>query len=740
MTSATTPALFRRCLAPALLALGTLLATSLATARPASEEVDLDTGARLGASLLADLDEARRPLAVGVLFELPEGWHLYWHHPGDSGLPPVLDFSFPGSDARAGEIAWPAPRAFREDEDLVTYGYEGRVLLAAPTLRGEAPPAWVTVEAHVLACADQCVPASFSLALDLRRLPDTATRDGMRSTFEQFAAQVPGSATERGLRVEAVAFERRAGPPERFHAALRVQGCAEDARSCRLGRPDARADFHPYAPEGWQLRVAPPERDPDVAHAWRISVRGERFPDVEPEALPQLRGVLVETTGSETHAVEIALPLRDGPPAQAAPAGAVLLRALLAGFLGGLILNLMPCVLPVLAIKLFALAELSQQNRRDVFANAGAYTAGILATLLALAGVVIALRAGGQAVGWGFHLQEPGFVAFVAAVVVAFAMNLLGVFEIEVDTGRLGGVGAQATGARRSFFDGLLAVVLATPCSAPFLGTAVGVAFASPAPVIAGIFAAIGLGLAAPFVAVALLPSGARFVPRPGKWMLELRRVLGFALLLTAVWLLWVVGRASGVDAMAALLALLLAVAACAHAFGRWQHAGRRTPAWMVVGALALVFAAGLDRIDLTPRPARPQPGGAGAPVPFTPEALEAHLAGGAPAFVSFTADWCLTCKVNERRVLADPRVTDALASAGITHFRADWTRRDETIRAALAQLGRAGVPAYALYAPHAKDAPRVLPELLTTDLVVEAVQRLDAETRAARTAGAPGA
>lgn len=400
-------------------------------------------------------------------------------------------------------------------------------------------------------------------------------------------------------------------------------------------------------------------------------------------------------------------------------------RALLLALVGGLLLNLMPCVLPVLALKAFALVELSGKSRREVLGHGAGYVAGVLATMLVLAAVVIALRSAGTAVGWGFQFQEPGYSFAIAALLVVLALNLFGVFEIAAPAG-LAEVGAGTAGASRSFFDGLLAVALATPCSAPFLGSAVGFAFASPAPVTLAIFAALGLGLALPLALVALIPGTARFLPRSGAWMGRLRMVLGFALLASAAWLLWIFGRLAGIDALGAALGCLVALALGAWIFGSLQQSERGGRGLALAAGVVLVAFLGLrplaqaDAADLATRNGVE----AGAHDRYSSEAVAGHLQAGRPVFVEFTADWCLTCKANERVVLADARVKSALEERHFAVLKADWTRRDEAIRLELARFGKAGVPLYVIYFPDAPDAPRVLPEMITVDSFVEALRR----------------
>jgi len=403
-------------------------------------------------------------------------------------------------------------------------------------------------------------------------------------------------------------------------------------------------------------------------------------------------------------------------PEAAPKAGVGLARALLLAFVGGLILNLMPCVLPVLMIKVVTITEIASRSRAEVLSHGAAYTIGILGTMLILGATVCLMRAAGQSVGWGFQFQEPLFIAAISTVLVVFALNLFGVFEITLNAGGLAQLGQQAAGARRSFFEGLLAVVLATPCSAPFLGTAVGFAFASPTGVILSIFAAIGLGLAFPFVAISMLPGLARVLPRPGAWMLRLRASLGFALVGTNVWLLWILGRSAGVDAMVTLLAFLVAVAFTTWLFGMAQLGGHQRIKAAVGMAVLVLGLAGLSAVGLRHESQEVRA--------FDPASITQELEAGRTVFVYFTADWCITCAANERLVLSDDRVQAAFGRGDVAVFKADWTRRDESIRLELARFGRAGVPMYLVYRAGAEEDPIVLPELLNVDLVLEALSQ----------------
>jgi thiol:disulfide interchange protein DsbD len=369
------------------------------------------------------------------------------------------------------------------------------------------------------------------------------------------------------------------------------------------------------------------------------------------------------------------------------------------------------------------LADLARRERREVAVHTAAYTLGVLATLLTLGGIVAILRSAGIAVGWGFQFQEPLFIATMATMLAIFALNLFGVFEIPFQGGQLASVGSRVAGARRSFFEGLLVVVLATPCSAPFLGTATGFAFASPTPVILAIFAAIGLGLAAPYAAIAMVPGWTRFLPRSGEWMLRLRSSLGFVLLGVCVWLVWLFGRTAGSDGMVALLSLLLAVCAGVWWIASFPSHGPRRRAQLATAVLVMVTAAGLvgmrQAFDSTSAAVDRVFGGWS---PYDPADIEESLAEGRTVFVAFTADWCITCKLNERQVLTSDEVREAFSRRNVALFVADWTRRDDAIRAELARFGRAGVPLYLAYHPQDPDHPQVLPELLRIDDVIGAI------------------
>jgi thiol:disulfide interchange protein DsbD len=707
---------------------------------------------RVEARLLLDVDSARPgdPVQAGVLFDLDRGWHIYWRNPGQSGLPTELDWEI--ERGTVGPIAWPAPEVFQESGGLTTYGYHGQVLVMAPlTFEARAPGERVVrVEVDFVACQVRCIPGRLKLSRPLRVERETRPADDeTRAIFERYADRVPGKPESLDLAIEALYSQSAIRPGDSFRAAVVILPCAADAvkEGCRPALPDSRAPFVPDRIESIELRVTGTRPHPFSDGGSLVTLEGHATTD-DPGADQRLRGVLaIRAPDGEVRTVNVDLPLpRAGAGAEVVTIenpwlepvtqvgfGVSLWKAILLAFLGGIILNAMPCVLPVLTLKLCAITELAHRSRGEIVKHGLAYTAGILVTMVGLATTVAALRAAGIGVGWGFQFQEPLFIAAISSVLLVFALNLFGVFEITVDTTRVSGIGSGETGARRSFFEGLLAVILATPCSAPFLGTAVGFAFASSTPIIIGIFVAVGFGLAAPYLLVTCVPGWAKWVPRPGPWMIQVRRILGFALMGTVVWLLWVMGRSLGVNGLATLLAFLFGIAFVAWIYGSVQAA--RLPIPRGGGLVLSVLAVGaLLALPLDGAVSAPDVNTGGtAWRAFDPAAIRAELDEGRPVFVTFTADWCLTCKANERFVIADARVEAEFERYDVATFKADWTRRDETIRAELARFGRAGVPMYLVYNPSRRASPQVLPELLTVDGVIDAL-RGAAQGRSERT------
>jgi thiol:disulfide interchange protein DsbD len=490
------------------------------------------------------------------------------------------------------------------------------------------------------------------------------------------------------------------------------------------------------------------------------------------QAPSRLSGVLVAETADGPVALEVDVPLgaapavgsrREGADAEAtallaaagsAPAAAPraaggLLLALLLAFVGGLVLNLMPCVLPVLSLKVMGFVRQSQDDGSPrAWRHGLAFTVGVLVSFWTLAGVLLALRAAGQQVGWGFQLQSPVFVAFLAGLFLLLALNLFGVFEVGSSLGAAGNFAASRRGLASSFWSGALATLVATPCTAPFMGSALGYGLAQPAPVSIAVFTALALGMASPYLVLSLQPRLLRYVPRPGAWMEGFKQLMGFVLLATVAALSWLYGRQTGVDGMARLIGALVGVGLGAWIYGRGVAPGRSPKARFLSAALALAliaaaFTAGLapaegaSRQAVEPRASLP---GADGLVweSYSPERLAELRRRGTPVFIDFTASWCLTCQVNERVALRAPEVEERLAREGIALLKADWTLRDDRITEALAAYGRQGVPLYVFHGRDGKAPGRVLPEVITPGIVLTAID----ETLAAgpRTASGPTA
>jgi len=671
---------------------------------------------------------------VAVKQTIRPDWHTYWRNPGDSGGATTLTWTLP-QGARAGDIVWPLPERQRIS-GLMNYGYSGEVWLPVPieipaTARaGTVLP--LTVKASFFVCsAEMCVPEDLTLRLDLPVREGAAPLDrrhGAAITAVLEQAPRPAGLEARIALEDGVLTLSAAGGP-------------------LAGRDPGPGYFFPYTggvidhaasqtgawgPQGLSLRLSPGgetraagltgpvEGVLATAHgAWEIRA-GAGVPLVGTSG----SGVLAAAADGADRAA--------GGPQPAADADlAIFAQALLFAVLGGLILNLMPCVFPILAMKAASLAA-SAHDARHARRDGLAFLAGVLATFLLLAGGLLALRATGEAVGWGFQLQSPPVTAGLALLMLAVALNLSGVFHVG---GGLQGVGSgplsRLPGGLGAFFTGALAVIVAAPCTAPFMAFALGAALVMPWPMALLVFLGLGLGLALPFVVVSLSPGLLAKLPRPGPWMERLKGLLAFPMYATALWLAWVFGRQTGADALGLLFAagLLLALGVWLIGGGQTERAfGRRGVFHLTAGVAALLLAgAALIVAARAPVPATGPAAsveGAGpTSAPWSTTAVEAALAQGRPVLVNFTADWCVTCKINERTSLSSSGVKAAIERSNAVYLVGDWTRRDDAITAELQRHGRSGVPLYLLYTPGSSE-PRVLPQLLTEGVVVEALMR----------------
>ena len=607
---------------------------------------------KVEASMVADAEgiQPGHAFTVGLRFKIQPGWHTYWRFAGDFGIPTTLDWKLPPG-WKAGPIQWPLPQVNHDAGDIVSYAYSGEafhlVTITPPATLSEKT---VTLKALAkwLMCEKECVPgqASLSLTLPVTDHPQAANTD----LFAKYRALLPQAQappfpvaftrTEKGLRL-------KVGP----------------------NAPN-QLDFYPIPPD--QLPVGHPTR---LNAGARGMVTFEIPIDNLPASLQRIDGLLVQGVGTASPKSWL-VGATGGDNASApgvggsngfsvgngaggsVPAGS-LLHYLLLGFLGGLILNVMPCVLPVISLKILGFVQQAGQDRQHIFRLGLAFTAGVFVWFIALAAMLIGLQAAGRQVNWGFQFQNPWFVAVMFGLVLIFSLNLLGVFELILPGGLSDRFGRtlRSDGYRGAFANGLFATILGSSCTVPMLGSSIGFALAQPPMVIFAVFLAIATGMALPYFLLTAQPAWLRFLPRPGMWMVRVKQLMGMMMLLTAVWLGWVL----------------------------WQQQTKVIE-------------------------------------PFQPQLTRA-LQSGRPVFVDFTADWCLNCKANERLVLNTAEVQAAFKKNNVLVLKADWTRNDADIGKLLKQFGRAGVPLYVFYPAGKPDQPHVLPELLTRQIVVDAVQ-----------------
>jgi thiol:disulfide interchange protein/DsbC/DsbD-like thiol-disulfide interchange protein len=706
---------FGRGLSLALIALAFAGTASLANAQESPELVTDHLRSRLVAAESAAVPG--HTLTLGLLLEHDAGWHTYWKNPGDSGLPTRMEFDLPAGLA-AGPIEWPLPER-QPAAGLVNFGYSHTELLpvsiavpadyAAPTLPIRLSASW-------LICETECIPGSGEYALELpiaatsepsRWLPQFERAQSRRAevladSAAQYRADVEGFALTLPLRgAVARAFEDGVAGWTLIPATAQIVANADPPRlridEDVLRVEVARSEFFAGAPEQIEL----------------LLTNGELGFEFE--------AALASVSSVGTAQVDAGAPASSSSTGSA-PVGLAL--ALLLALGGGLVLNLMPCVFPVLSLKALGAIE-SAHDAAELRRHGLWYALGVLASVLLVAIMLLALRAGGEAIGWGFQLQHPGFVAAIALLLFGMGLSFSGLYEFGSGLAGMGQRLTEGGGRRGAFFTGVLACVVASPCTAPFMGTALGAALVLPAWQALLVFAALGLGLALPMLLIGYVPGFARLLPRPGAWMQTFRELLAFPLYFTVLWLLWVFGRQTSMLALTALGAGLIAVA-----FALWllraARDAQRAPVLLrgLAGAsLAAALALPLAFASTEPASDGAQSEASVLHQPWTRERFEALRAQGRPLLVNMTADWCITCLANERVALSSDEFEQALASRGVTYLKGDWTRQDADITAYLESFGRSGVPLYVLYP--AEGDPVVLPQLLTPASVRAAIEAL---------------
>lgn len=695
------------------------LSTWLACFSPAAQALSSQAATEQVQAQLVASANAVRPgdqIVLGVQQRIIPHWHTYWLNPGDSGIATTIAWSLPAG-ASAGDIQWPVPSRFKLGP-ITNLGYEKEVTLLSSVSVPDDAKAGDTfpIQAKVnwLVCQEVCIPQEVQLDLVLPILKKGATLGPGSPLIDQAKARLP---------VESpwpVQVEQRA-----------------DKLALTITSPELQAA---KAKDIWFY----PAKWGQVVHNAEQTLRqeGEALVlDLQPGEDPvapggTLSGVLVVTEGGGNGAVvkgfNVEASVKPGAVTTpgSAPVNIGLAAALGLALLGGLILNLMPCVFPVLSIKALALLSHAEQTPSQRRLHGLVYTLGVLASFALLAGLLIALKAGGAQVGWGFQFQSPLFVLAVAYLMFAVGLSLSGVFSIGGSVAGVGSSLAERSGYSGSFFTGVLATIVATPCTAPFMGGAVGYALAQPAGVLLAVFLSLGLGLALPYLALSTWPALQRALPRPGLWMERVKQGFAFPMYATAAWLVWVLGQQAGINSVAIALAGMVAIAFAAWLYESFRH-GRGLPrlAGLGVASLALLVAVmggyvGINASSANTASSTPQAGDAAEHwEPYTAQRLQDLRAKGEPVFVNLTAAWCITCLVNERVALSESSIKNAFKDAGITYLKGDWTNQDPQITKMLAQFGRSGVPLYAFYPKGVDAAPVVLPQLLTPEVVLAALK-----------------
>ncbi len=659
-------------------------------------------------------------LDVGLVLTLEDKWHVYWINAGDAGEPPRITWTLPRG-LTAGPMQFPIPTRL-PNGPLMDFGYENSVafpveLTAAKTLK--TGKVHLDAQVSYLVCASVCVPGKVHLGLDLNVDPHAPENPEHVGALGQALDQLPTDLEPR------------------MHLTVNG-GKHEFVLTLHTGDEETDAEFYPFDQD--QIVNAGDQTSEPIPGGIRLRV--PRDPDLK--TLPKELHGLIRLSDSQAYDVTAPVIPGDLPSSNtnAQPSAATSLTAGTAiglALLGGILLNLMPCVFPVLFLKGLALVQSSSGERARLRAHGLVYTLGILVSFWIIVAVLLTVRSTSNQIGWGFQLQSPTFLAVLALGLFFFSLSLAGQFDLGLSITNAGDSLTRKQGYTGSFFTGVLATVVATPCTAPLMGAAIGFALAQPAAITFAVFTALGLGLALPYLLLSFQPAWTRLLPRPGAWMETLKQITAVPLFLTVIWLTWVYGRlflasataadataitaatpGTAIDHVAKLMLGFLLVAVAGWVLGKWPARSGSTLAAILLGASAL----GLTIYQPTDTKLAWQP--------FSERTLTAARAAGHPVFIDFTAAWCLSCQVNERLVLRSAEVQRQFAAGQVTLLKADWTQYDPAITQQLAAVGRSGVPTYVLYPARASSKADVLPELLTKPIVLEALHR-DLKENAAR-------
>jgi thiol:disulfide interchange protein len=653
-------------------------------------------------------------IQLGLHFIIEPHWHIYWKNSGDSGTPPTVQWQLP-TGYKAEAIQWPTPIRI-ETPPLANYGYDGEALLIVPVQVSESakPGTTVKLKGRVdwLVCREVCLPGRADVSLSLPMKKESGTASEWSSLFARTQKRIPFS----DVRWTVQAVQREA---ER-----KIQ---LDVR----GPSPIEGDLQFFPWNDGEIENAAPQRTSGIEGGARLTLTVD---PARTSPIPKMQGVLVASKGALAERsvwleFPVATSVTTAPTKTPATTGvpASILRMLLFAFIGGLILNLMPCVFPVLSIKILGFVEQAGKDTKKLHRHGWAFFIGVVLSFWVLAGTLILLRAAGQRLGWGFQLQSPYFLFGLSSLLFLMALNFLGLFEVGLSMMGIGSHLAARNGYAGSFYSGVLATIVATPCTAPFMGTAVGFALAQPTYIAVATFTALAVGMAIPYLLLTYSPQLLRFLPAPGRWMETFKQGMAFPLFATVAWLVWVFGQQTGMDGVLRLLGAFLFYAFALWLLSRWRigHAP------LVVRVITLLTLAGGVALGIQgARQSRPSPTASATEEgihwePYSAKRIAELNEKGTPTFVDFTAAWCVSCQVNEKVVFSSADVRRRFKELGIVMIKADWTNGDQEITDALAVFDRSGIPFYLLYGKTPKAPPKPLPEVLTPGIVLEALDHL---------------
>ena len=657
---------------------------------------------------------------VATRLQMNDGWHTYWRNPGDSGLETTIKWDLPEGFS-AGEIQWPYPDRISEPP-LVIYGYHDTIYLLTKidVDKNVAVNQAVFLKAKVswLECEAVCIPGSaeIKVRLEVKNEPMQINKR-FTETFANARAKLP--IASEGWKLQAVIDNN----------SLMIQA---EAPSWFTGTLE-NVLFIPYTTNFINNVKEQPLTKENNQFQLKIELA-----KMDPQIPDTVRGILFTESGwrgeGSEHAMEIIVPVTDNLIGSVSSSGLTSIwLALLFSFLGGIILNLMPCVLPVLSIKIMGFINQAHEEHSKSWQHGAVFTLGVLVSFWALAGILLILKAGGAQLGWGFQLQSPVFLIVLSSFMFLFGLSMFGVFEIGTSLTTVGGKTQGKSGFGGSFISGITATIVATPCTAPFMGSALGFALTQPAWVSLIVFTFIGLGMSAPYVLMTSVPVLLKFVPKPGRWMESMKQFMGFLLVATVIWLLWVLGIQAGSNVVVLVLFALLITSIGAWIYGRWGHLAMpiKTRVISTIIAAVLVISANayvLANVDMyAANPSQTVQKGEGINWElYSEEAVQEAKSSGKPVFIDFTAAWCLSCQVNEQVAFSSEEVQNKFKELDIQTFKADWTSHDEAITKALAKYGRNSVPLYVLYSGKNGDEPKLLPEIITPGIILDALKSLE--------------